>query len=104
MQYDDSSNGHHHSLPESRPKGRDVNEAARGLHTTGKGAPGLLFKEINTWAEAGFSISFIVTGWFCEVGGCGKKEAVWRLLSTGGCRAWFLIKLWKSMSCHNQQQ
>ena len=26
--------------------------------------------------KPGFSITFLVSGWFCEVGGCGKKGAV----------------------------
>ena len=27
-------------------------------------------------ASAGVSITFLVSGWFCEVGGCGEKGAV----------------------------
>ena len=33
--------------------------------------------------STGVSIRFTVSGWFCEVGGCGKKGAVRRLFLTG---------------------
>ena len=43
--------------------------------------------------QPGVSISFIVSGWFCEVGGCGKKGAVRRLFPMGLWRACFPRKL-----------
>ena len=30
----------------------------------------------SNYIASGVSITFLVSGWFCEVGGCGKKGAV----------------------------
>ena len=43
-----------------------------------------LDEAIQNWTVAEVSISFIVSGWFCEVGGCGKKGAVRQLFPTKG--------------------